>query len=337
MTSLRSVVKSAAARAIALTAIDRLAVAARHRAFPFVAAYHRVVEHLGPRDGVALPAMEISARTFEKHLDWMANRFEIISLDDFGSASKRSKPLAAITFDDGYSDIYHHAFPILKRKGIPAGIFVVTDLVGTLEPPLHERLHALLARNAADPALPPLPRKIAHDPFAITRFLLARLSRHELRELIAQLELVTDLGEEWRIPLRPLDWNMLREMQRAGMTIGSHTRSHPVLTREIYDDVREEAEGSRSAIEKNLGVRATCFAYPNGSFNRTVVDTIRDAGYDFAFTICRHRDERDPQLTIPRKMFWERSCLDTSGDFSPAIMSCHAATMFDAFSRCSDH
>jgi peptidoglycan/xylan/chitin deacetylase (PgdA/CDA1 family) len=346
MTSLRSVVKSAAAQAIALTAIDRLAVAARHRAFPFVAAYHRVVEHFGALEGVALPAMEISARTFEKHLDWMASRFEIISLDDFGSATKRSKPLAAITFDDGYSDIYHHAFPILKRKGIPAGIFIVTDLVGTAEPPMHERLHALLAtalrrQDAGGPAgwkpALPVPPKIARDPFAITRFLLATLSRYELLNLIAQLELVTDLDEQWRVPLRPLDWNMLREMQRAGMTIGSHTRSHPVLTREIYDDVREEAEGSRRAIERHLGTQARCFAYPNGSFNRTVVDTIRDAGYDFAFTICRHRDERDPQLTVPRKMFWERSCLDASGDFSPAIMSCHAATMFDAFSRCSDH
>ena len=131
---------------------------------------------------------------------------------------------------------------------------------------------------------------------------------------------------------------MLREMQTAGMTIGSHTRSHPVLTREIYDRVREESEGSRRAIEENLGTTAKCFAYPNGSFNQSVVDAVRDAGYDFAFTICRHRDGRDPQLTIPRKMFWERSCLDASGNFSPAIMSCHTATMFDAFSRCSsDH
>ena len=328
MNSIRSVVKSATAQAIALTAIDRFAVAARHRAFPFVAAYHRVVENFGALDGVALPAMEITARMFEKHVDWIASRFEIISLDDFGSITqrrKKSKPLAAITFDDGYSDVYHHAFPILKRKGIPAAFFVVTDLVGTSEPPLHERLHALLARSGAA------------DPFAMTRFELARLSQQELLNVIHELERTIDIGEEWRVPLKPLDWNMLREMRDAGMTIGSHTRSHPVLTREIYDRVRNEAEESRRAIEKHVGTKATCFAYPNGSFNRTVVDTVHDAGYDFAFTICRHRDERNPQLTIPRKMFWERSCLDASGNFSPAIMSCHAATMFDAFSRCSDN
>jgi peptidoglycan/xylan/chitin deacetylase (PgdA/CDA1 family) len=326
MTSIRSVVKSATAQAITWTAIDRIATAARHRAYPFTAAYHRVVEHFGALDGVALPSMEITTRTFEKHLEWIASRFEIISLDDLGSFAKRSKPLAAITFDDGYSDVYHHAFPILKRKGIPAAFFVVTDLVGASEPPLHERLHALLARSGAA------------DPFAMTRSHLAGASQQELLKLIATLEGTTDIGEQWREPLKPLDWNMLREMRAAGMTIGSHTRSHPVLTRETVETVREEVIASRSAIEKHLGAKATCFAYPNGSFSAAVVDAVRDAGYDFAFTICRHRDARNPNLTIPRKMFWERSCLDASGNFSPAIMSCHTAAMFDAFSRCSnDH
>ncbi len=76
--------------------------------------------------------MLTSTKMFEQHLDWIGRHFRFVDLDEIGSAVRNGvpfeEPVAAVTFDDGYQDIYEHAVPILKRKGIPAAAFVVTDL-----------------------------------------------------------------------------------------------------------------------------------------------------------------------------------------------------------------
>src|SRR2546427_12522762 len=129
-------IKNATACAVSWTGLAGLL-----RSNPFIVFYHRVVERLDMSNGMALPAMEIRVPTFECPLDWLNQHYQIVSLDALETTSG-SRPVAAVTFDDGYSDVYHYAFPLLKRKGIPAGIFVITDLVGSTEPPLHEKLHA---------------------------------------------------------------------------------------------------------------------------------------------------------------------------------------------------
>ena len=54
-----------------------------------------------------------------------------------------------MTFDDGYRDVYEQAFPVLRRKGIPAAVFVVTDLVGRPFWQVHDRLYHLVAKAFA--------------------------------------------------------------------------------------------------------------------------------------------------------------------------------------------
>ena len=354
----RAIVKDSIARSVSVTGLDKAAHIRLHRNLPFIASYHRVVERLNANNGFAVPAMEISAAMLERHLDWLARNFRIVSLDDLDLTreSPGSRPLAAVTFDDGYSDVYHHAFPILKRKGIPAGMFVVTDLVGTAEPPMHERLHALLVgasqrrssiandlvtllREAnVESSVPEHTSGSARDPFSMNRFLIAHLPQGDIQRVIDRLEMDIEIGDAWRLALRPMSWEMLAEMRDSGMTIGSHTRSHASLTNESRERVRDETEDSRREIERRLAVKVGCFAYPGGGFNGSVVEAVGLAGYRYAFTTCRHRNEHHPLLTIPRKMLWERSCLDPSARFSPAIMSCHAAAMFEGFSDCAgDH
>src|SRR5262245_56158141 len=114
---------------------------------PFIVCYHRVVEDFNRSSRYTIPSMLISTRMLEQHLDWLAKRFSIVSLDELSLRCERlnsSKPVAAITFDDGYSDVYHNAFPLLRRKAIPFAVFVVTDLVGTGRPQIFDRLYFLL-------------------------------------------------------------------------------------------------------------------------------------------------------------------------------------------------
>src|SRR5215510_63434 len=115
---------------------------------PFVVCYHRVVENFDHSRRGAIPSMLISTTMLERHIDWMARRYSFVSLDELGrsleSGRPCAKPVAAITFDDGYSDVYHHAFPLLKRKGIPAAVFVVTGLVGTTRLQTFDELYFVL-------------------------------------------------------------------------------------------------------------------------------------------------------------------------------------------------
>lgn len=352
---IRSLVKNAAAHAVCWTRLDAVIQANRYRHVPFVVAYHRVVPQLNAYEGFALPAMEISVAMLGRHLDWLGRRFRIVSLDDLGAELDRprdSKPLAAVTFDDGYNDVFHHGFPLLKRKGIPAGIFVVTDLVGTTELPVHERLHALLAeawlrwksprKDLTDvlriaavgfSSRERLPEAV-RDPFSATRYLLTQLAHAKVQLIIDSLNMNARTSRIRPLALQPLSWEMLATMRDAGMKIGSHSKTHAFLTNESTDRVREEAEVSRRHLQQKLGVEIRCFAYPGGTFNSDVVQAVEAAGYRYAFTTCRHRDRQRPLLTIPRTMMWEPSCRDRAGRFSQAMMSCQAAGAFDWASSC---
>ena len=100
-----------------------------------------------------MPSMLTSRAMFERHLDCIGRHFQFVSLDEIGahvlSGEPFTQPVAAITFDDGYQDVYENAFPVLERKGIPAAMFVVTDLVGRPFWQIHDKLYHLVAKAFA--------------------------------------------------------------------------------------------------------------------------------------------------------------------------------------------
>jgi peptidoglycan/xylan/chitin deacetylase (PgdA/CDA1 family) len=116
--------------------------------------------------------------------------------------------------------------------------------------------------------------------------------------------------------------------------VGSHGRSHALLTNEAEPTRRDETRESRRILEDRLGAAIEHFAYPAGRFDPAAVASVAAAGYRFAYTTCAHRDPLRPLLTIPRRLLWERSCLDARGGFSPAVMSCLASGLFDVVSGC---
>lgn len=322
--------------------------------------YHRVVDDLEASDWGALPGMIISRRMLELQVDWLARRFRFLSLGELGAKLEAggafSGPVAAVTFDDGYADVYEHALPLLRRKGIPAAVFVVTDVVESGGMQLYDRLHVLLwrvfsrgrsghgdvTRLLADLDLP-LPESVAREglpasPFSALRVLLDALPRAGLLRVAGALESLSSIDERAFPELRPMSWEMLRELHREGTIIGSHTRSHAVLTREDPTRVHEEAAASRRDLERHLGAPVEHFAYPDGAFDDVAVAAVAQAGYRFAYTTCAHKDPRRPLLTISRRMLWETSCLGAAGGFSGAVMSCQAAGVFDRLAPCGhDH
>ena len=134
-----------------MTRADRIYATLSHqRHVAMLIGYHRIVADFDRESSYAFPSMLISCAMFERHLDWVARRFQVVSLDELRnrveSPSRTSRPVTAITFDDGYRDVYEHAFPLLMRKGIPAAVFVTTDYVGTSGVLPHDQLYLLLSR-----------------------------------------------------------------------------------------------------------------------------------------------------------------------------------------------
>lgn len=350
---IRSWIKTGAAGVLSRTGLDAVVGSmAGSMGAPVVVGYHRVVEDFAASAVTSIPSMLVSRQMLERHLDWLGRRFRFVSLDELGARLDGSDgsrdPVAAITFDDGYRDFYDHAFPLLQRKGIPAAVFVVTDLVGTAEGQAHDKLYLLLARRVADRSLEPaglagllrrlgisVPGMDTRSPYQATRAMLEALPQESVRRVIAALESEASIPEDTFKPFYSLTWEMLDRMRRAGVTIGSHTRTHIVMTNESGQRLADEVTGSKEEIERRLGTGVLHFAYPSGVFNTASVNAVANAGYRFGYTVCSHRDSRHPQLTVPRTFLWENSSLDFRGAFSGPILSCQVRHAFNAVSGCS--
>jgi peptidoglycan/xylan/chitin deacetylase (PgdA/CDA1 family) len=349
MRAIRRLLKTGVALAASTGGIDSWRRATRAPGTPAVICHHRVLPESAWNDGIIRP-MLLSPRSFARQLDWLAQHYRFVSLEALDQETTRNgKPAVAITFDDAYADVYRYAFPLLAERSIPATVFVISDLAGTTEVPLHDRLYVLLSawwRQHSEPARglrallehagvcpsPPAGNKVG--ALETMRALLTSLPLSELRAVaysLAQRVRVDDGAWEC---FQLADWDMLREMRAGGISIGSHTRSHALLPNESDAVLENELRGSRRVLEERLDAHIDLLAYPDGRFDRRVVRAVAAAGYRFAFTCCNHRDPDHPDLTVPRRHIWENCSLGLSGRFSPTMASCQVEGVFDPFRPC---
>jgi len=320
---------------------------------PFIVSYHRVVEHFASSAQSSLPGMLVSRSMFERQLDWLGRHFRLVSLDEIGkrleSGEPFEQPVAAITFDDGYRDVYEHACPVLLRKGIPATFFVVTELVGQASWQIYDRLYHVLTQGFAAWSAPNdrlnqvlkslavggrdgLTTAVARHPADWTAKLLTLLSQGDVLRVIGALEAQM---KDRAVEIPPLlNWDHITALRRAGFTFGSHTKTHVWLSQERPERVADELVGSKLELERRLGEPVLHFAYPAGCFAPHVVQAVAEAGYPYAYTICRHRSAAHPRLSIPREVLWEHSATDSAGRFAAAIIGCQTRGLFSASRKC---
>jgi peptidoglycan/xylan/chitin deacetylase (PgdA/CDA1 family) len=90
--------------------------------------YHRVEDHLPPASGV-------SPQAFAAQMEYLRKKkYQSISFEQLGDYFIEGRPLPSrpviISFDDGYVDNFTRAYPILKKNGFRATIFLVSDYIG---------------------------------------------------------------------------------------------------------------------------------------------------------------------------------------------------------------
>ena len=251
--------------------------------------FHRVLPLQDP-----LFPDEMHARRFDELCGWLKQWFNLLPLDaavrhlKAGNLPARS---ACITFDDGYADNHHVAMPILCSHGLTATFFIATgfldggrmwndtiiESVRACQSPefdlssLGLGRHALGAINDRKAAIAALVNQVKYR---------APVQRITLTNQMAQL-----------IPT-PLPANLMmtsqevKAMRHAGMQIGAHTITHPILGGLGDAQARDEIQGSKRFLEQLLGERVGLFAYPNGKpaedYTPQSVNIVRSLDFDAA-------------------------------------------------------
>ena len=114
---------------------------------------------------------------------------------------------------------------------------------------------------------------------------------------------------------RLLSTDQLRELDRSGITIGSHTLGHVHLTQVDLETARRETRDSKARLEDVLGHPVTLWAYPYGESNDQAERMAREAGYEAAFVTDRGPRDHSVDsfrlrrvVVFPRNTLWEILC-----------------------------
>ena len=245
-------------------------------------------------------AERTSARAFREHLNYLTSHYQIVSLSKVAEliAERKHIPsgLAVITIDDGYRDAYDIAYPILREFNVPACLFVVTDFIEEKSWLWTDKIKYATSRSNVrwlevflNDCLIRIELTDAQSRKSAANYInsLLKTMPNESKEQVI-LKIATSLGvdlpEKTTEDYQPLTWGEVRELNAAGIEIGSHTVTHPILTRVDHNQLRFELHESKLHLEARLRSNVNLFCYPNGNHDDQVAREVKRAGYKCAVT-----------------------------------------------------
>lgn len=282
--------------------------------------FHRVHERPDP-----MFPDEVDAPRFDAICGWLRRWGTVLPLDEAVQMlpEHRLPPRAlAITFDDGYADNHEVALPILRRHGLPATFFVATGFLGSgvmwndrvIEALRRPAVATLPAARLGLAAVPDLSVGTLAERTHAVGVLLASIKYLAPDDRLAAVERVEAAAGSGKAPALMMQPEHILGLRRAGMQIGAHTVTHPILARLDTAAIQDEIDGSKRALEDILAEPVRLFAYPNGKpgadYDARAVDAVARAGFDAAFTTARGVSaSSSPRFELPRFTPWDRSRL----------------------------
>lgn len=277
--------------------------------------FHRVMPEPDP-----LMPDEPTITQFDHMMGWVKRWFNVLPLTEAiprmttGWLPARA---AAITFDDGYADNYTCALPVLKRHGLPATFYIATGFLG--DGIMWNDVVIESVRHASVKNI-----DTAHLGLGMLELTSPATRRQSLNTVIhaikhlepsARADAVKFIREACEPPALPklmMQHEQLWALSNAGMEIGAHTVTHPILAKLGADAARDEIARSRDELQQLLGRRISTFAYPNGKrdqdYHQGTVDIVKSLGFDAAVSTnwgYGHRDANRHEL--PRFSPWDRT------------------------------
>ena len=259
-----------------------------------VLTYHRVTAP--EKTPYQYPRVTVRPEVFEQHMRFLKRHYRVISMAEVLESLATGDPLpelaVLITFDDAYRDFADNAVPVLQHYHLPATLFVPTAFPDHPERTFWwDKLHAAIECAAN--------MEIIRTPLGLLPVATAAQRKNtfsRLRDHVkttphqAAMDWVNQFCEELEAPTTAgnvLSWDELRQLASAGITLGAHTRTHPMMDQISSDEIREEAVGSWQDLQNNVGETLPIFAFPSGGYNQKVLQILAEEGFQIAFTTER--------------------------------------------------
>ena len=277
--------------------------------------YHRVLETPDP-----LAPREMTAQIFRWQMELLQRYANVLPMHDAlrrladGTLPRRA---VCVTFDDGYADNERIALPILREFAIPATVFVTTGFVDGGRMWNDTLIEAVRRLRAGTHDLSPLGVQTVEVDGAASRACLVRTIIEQVKHLEPTERLArTRWLEEYCGAELPADLMMsseqLRRLHAAGIELGAHTISHPILLKLTIAAATQELQVGRARLAAIIGAPVRYFAYPNGrpgvDYDAAHVELARACGFEAAFStrrgVCAAASDR---WQLPRFTPWDRT------------------------------
>lgn len=257
--------------------------------------YHRIRDRNVPTcfdDSVFGP----DANRFRDEMEWIKKETRILSeveLIDIIYSKKSVKELCSlITFDDGYRDNFDLAYPILKQLEIPAIFFIPTYSITERKVGWWDVVAYLLKHT-----------KRKHFTFQNHNYEILD-QQLLIKKFIDEIKsLNTDKVEKYLISLSDsleqeqpsneiqcselMTWNHIKTLSDNGMSIGTHSHDHSILSKQDRNVLKAQLEKSIIILESTLNCKINSIAYPVGGynqFNQETKDVTADLGLKLGFS-----------------------------------------------------
>lgn len=271
----------------------------------------------------ALPHfLYLDVENFRRQLDWLQETSRFISLDEFLEALTTGIPPengCLLTFDDGLRDHFDFVLPELEHRGLWGFFFVPTGIYETRKMLDVHRVHCLLGKLGGERALravrdalesdmivEAMRARFASDIYAdqgtdsaavtVKKILNYSVSAHDRTQILDRV-FTRHLDEAALFEDFYLTPDMLCDMQARGQVIGSHSRTHPVMSSLSLEDQKAEIDQSFRVLESmtdGLTVRTYCHPYGHPStFNKETERLLAEAGCQCAFQLANREILKD--------------------------------------------
>ncbi len=336
--NIKSLLRKYSKRFVAI-ALNKMGAVEKHleKGGVIILVFHKI------NDGHDPQLLTISPTVFGQIISEVSKKYNIVSLgtllDSEGNLIVDDNVKFVITFDDGYRDNYEKAYPILKNYNAQATIYLSYGHVVGDYSFWYERVMSALQNSQK--------QSIELDDMGFENFGLETQKEQEfaIDEIILWLKNYTDKERLdkceaiiKRLEVRPeqidvspmLTWDMIGEMKQDLIDFGSHTLSHPILSRENRASIEKEVVESKRILEEKLSDEVTGFAYPNGT-----IDDYNDTVLEFTSATYQHSCTTIPGINykgqdphqLKRINIDPNMCTNDKGVFLPDLFWAKVATL----------